>query len=572
MASARLEIVDLIRVIATWLVVFFHLDISGFEYGYLGVELFLVLSGFLMLYIRKADARSFIMARLKRIFPTLAVFLVGLGVFSFFLLTPKYYDVSFSNSVFTAFGLNYIWSNSFGYFGDVASLVPTLHLWTIPVEMTAYYWVAIGLSERKFTKFLVYLFPFLIFVLDLWLVGDPYYNITSRLLFFVLGAFAYRLSSGEETRQEIIRIFILVTLSVLFYHLKGDATYLLPQMALFALILLSLYIYDIPICLAAVGGSRLIRWLASISFETYLVHWGVISLWITLTLNNNINVMETAILLPLVLVGALILRVLTKAILHINYIGLVSLFLVGVMSLASHASDGFDARVNSDVSEFSNQVLMKLPKNELEELQNIDREIEIRFIGDSHARQFAAVASNSGLEVGLRLFSIDDLAQIIDEINEALGAGEKVAIAFRWSTKDPEDVVSLIADINEKKVALIRDVPSFPINPVSCLISEAAPILLTGFLSDCDVFRRDASGDFWVSRDYVSNSYDNNWKFITEQVPANFWIDTHDLICKGHKCRLSSGNTLFYRDDNHLNERLGYKNLGFSINLSGENE
>ena len=568
----RLAIIDLVRVIATWLVVFFHLEVSGFEYGYLGVELFLVLSGFLMLYIKKDGVQSFILARLKRIFPTLVVFSIGLGFLSFFLLVPEYYEVSFSYLIFAAFGLNYIWSNSFGYFGDIASLVPTLHLWTIPIEMTAYYWVAIGLSDKKIAKYIEYVFPLLIFGIDLWLVGDPYYNSTSRLLFFVLGAYAYKKMFGGEARQEIVKMILLFALTLFFYLLKGDTSYLLPQIALFVLILLSLANSSSPAILTAIGSSKPIRWLASISFETYLVHWGVISLWITLTLNTNLNLQEKTLLLPLIIIGAVALRELTKIILYTDYIGLISLCLVGAISVAGYASSGFAARLNSDVSAFSNQALMKLSKSELEELTSTNREIAIKFIGDSHARHFAAAAYNSGLEVGLKMFSIDDLVEITEEIDGALSAGSDVFIAFRWSTKDLEGVRALISKINEREVVVIRDIPSFPNNPVPCLISDAAPILLTGLFSTCDVFKKDESGNIFISRKDVSNSDDENWKLITDQLPAKSRLDSHDFLCAQQKCTLSAGNTLFYRDSNHLNEKLGYKMLGFSISPSESNE
>jgi peptidoglycan/LPS O-acetylase OafA/YrhL len=572
MAPARLEIVDLIRVVATWLVVFFHLDISGFEYGYLGVELFLVLSGFLMMYIKKEDAQRFIMARLRRIFPTLAVFLIGLAVLSFFLLIPKYFEVSFIYSFLTVLGLNYVWSNSFGYFGDIASLVPTLHLWTIPVEMTAYYWVAIGLSEKKYAKLLVYLFPFLIFVLDLLLLGDPYYNSTSRLLFFVLGAYAYRISSGEEARHEIISIFILGCLTLLFYNLKSGADYLFPQMGLFALIILSIYAYDHSSFLNAIGGSKPVKWLASISFETYLVHWGVISLWMTLTLNTNLNFVETVILLPLTLFGAIILRELTRTIFRKKFVEIASLCLIIAISTVVYVSDGFAFRVKSEFPAVSNQALMKLSKSEVEELQEINRDVATKFIGDSHARHFAAISSNSGLPIGLKLHAINDLLQIMDEIDSAIDAGEKVIIAFRWSTKNPEDVRALISKIDDRNLVIIRDIPSFPQNPVPCVISEASPILVTGYLSSCDVFQKDELGNLIIGRDDILNANDENWRFISEKLPPESRLDSHDLLCEQHICILSSGNKFFYRDANHLNERLSFKELGFSLGLSGDKD
>ena len=87
--------IDGLRAIAVLLVIFCHLDIWGFAGGFLGVDIFFVISGFLItsnivtkLNEGRFSFKGFYINRIKRIAPVLIVILLLLTVFNVFVLLP----------------------------------------------------------------------------------------------------------------------------------------------------------------------------------------------------------------------------------------------------------------------------------------------------------------------------------------------------------------------------------------------------------------------------------------------------------------------------------------------------
>jgi peptidoglycan/LPS O-acetylase OafA/YrhL len=140
--------IDGLRALAVLMVVFYH---AGFDFipgGFVGVDVFFVISGYLItgIILREQDEgrfsfSSFYVRRMKRILP--AFYVVGFStVFvGYFLLLPSDY-VSLANSFFAAstFTANiYFWLESGGYFSSSADEMPLLHTWSLSVEEQFYF-------------------------------------------------------------------------------------------------------------------------------------------------------------------------------------------------------------------------------------------------------------------------------------------------------------------------------------------------------------------------------------------------------------------------------------------------
>jgi peptidoglycan/LPS O-acetylase OafA/YrhL len=81
--------IQVLRGISVILVLFYHLDISWFSFGYLGVDVFFVLSGFLMPLIQdKYTPSLYLKARLKRLFPLLLIVCSVSLLLGYFLQMP----------------------------------------------------------------------------------------------------------------------------------------------------------------------------------------------------------------------------------------------------------------------------------------------------------------------------------------------------------------------------------------------------------------------------------------------------------------------------------------------------
>ncbi|MES2707677.1 MAG: acyltransferase family protein [Verrucomicrobiota bacterium] len=144
--------VDGLRALAVLSVLFYHAGL-GFSGGYVGVDVFFVISGFLITsLIRKELVEgTFSLAlfwerRVRRIFPALGVMVITCIVVGWFCLLPDDY-AEFGRSVWAqaAMGANFHFWSVAGYFDGPSELKPLLHTWSLAVEEQFYLAVPIVL-------------------------------------------------------------------------------------------------------------------------------------------------------------------------------------------------------------------------------------------------------------------------------------------------------------------------------------------------------------------------------------------------------------------------------------------
>lgn len=135
-----------LRAIAVLPVVVFHTFPSLSPGGYVGVDIFFVISGFLITSIiyREIEARAFSLVdfydrRLRRILPALLAVLVFTTVASVVVLLPSELERYGRSLLYTGFfASNIFFMRISGYFGPVAEESPLLHLWSLAVEEQFY--------------------------------------------------------------------------------------------------------------------------------------------------------------------------------------------------------------------------------------------------------------------------------------------------------------------------------------------------------------------------------------------------------------------------------------------------
>jgi peptidoglycan/LPS O-acetylase OafA/YrhL len=138
--------IDGLRAIAVLSVVFFHASIPWVSGGYVGVDIFFVISGYLItsLILKDIERNSFsflkfYLRRAKRIFPALIVVLVATTVAGWFILFPEEFK-KFGRSLTatTLFGSNFYFAQDVGYFSAPAIEKPLLHTWSLAIEEQFY--------------------------------------------------------------------------------------------------------------------------------------------------------------------------------------------------------------------------------------------------------------------------------------------------------------------------------------------------------------------------------------------------------------------------------------------------
>lgn len=143
--SYRPEI-DGLRALAIVPVILFHAGFEIFKGGYLGVDIFFVISGYLITTILISEIRqerfsliNFYERRARRILPALFFLILVCFIFSLFFLLPSDME-SFSKSIMYvgAFSSNFLFWQESGYFDIESELKPFLHTWSLAVEEQFY--------------------------------------------------------------------------------------------------------------------------------------------------------------------------------------------------------------------------------------------------------------------------------------------------------------------------------------------------------------------------------------------------------------------------------------------------
>lgn len=138
--------IDGLRAFAVLAVVLYHAFPNVVRGGYVGVDIFFVISGFLISSIllrNLADGTfsfaAFYARRIRRIFPALTVCLIAVLAYGFVPLLPSEFMQLGKHVFFGAAFLSNIaiWSET-GYFGIAATLKPLLHLWSLGIEEQFY--------------------------------------------------------------------------------------------------------------------------------------------------------------------------------------------------------------------------------------------------------------------------------------------------------------------------------------------------------------------------------------------------------------------------------------------------
>jgi len=291
--------IDGLRAFAVLAVVYFHAFPEKLPGGFVGVDIFFVISGFLITQIihenLKSDTFSFFdfyCRRIKRIFPSLILVLAASFIFGWiFLIFDEFQQLAKHIMSAVTFTSNVTLWNESGYFDNSGETKPLLHLWSLAIEEQFYVFWPLVLWVAWRIKFK------LIAVAALLLMASFIFNISNIkndeiATFYSLLTRAWELLAGAS-----LAIFIdskkLVADSYAEY---------LGSIVGFGLIMLSMIILDkeslfpgwwalLPVLgtiLVINNGAnspvseyilsnKVIVWLGTISYPLYLWHWPLLS-------------------------------------------------------------------------------------------------------------------------------------------------------------------------------------------------------------------------------------------------------------------------------------------------------
>jgi peptidoglycan/LPS O-acetylase OafA/YrhL len=414
--------IDGLRALAVVAVILYHAGFESFAGGFVGVDVFFVISGYLITSIILTEQNSkrftlvgFYERRARRILPALFVVMLACLPFAWLWMTPS--DLkTFSASLVavSTFASNILFFRESGYFDSAVELKPLIHTWSLAVEEQYYV-----------------LFP--IFILATWRLGKK--RITWCLIVIGVASLAAAQWGSRESPDATFYLLptrgweLLIGALIAIYLLKNDSNAPLrniPIRQLLSLLGLSLVLYSIfefdkstPFpslyaLLPTVGtglmvlfaqpstlvgsllSTRLLVGLGLISYSAYLWHQPLFvfaRIYLGRSPSTALLLLLSAITLGLAYLAWRYIEMPMRDKTRVNRTVIFTLALVfslgfSAVGLIGYAHDGFESRLSSAqraVASFSNYDHASIYRQGL------------CFLGsDQNYRDFASVCKNRG--------------------------------------------------------------------------------------------------------------------------------------------------------------------------------
>jgi len=319
-ASGRLAYIDGLRAIAIIAVVAFHSRVPGFRGGFVGVDVFFVISGFLItrqivsqILAGQFSVTEFYARRILRIFPPLLLVIAGtLAAAPLFpLLAQELRDLATSAAATAAMISNYYFAAGTEYFAPRSEIDPLLHTWSLGVEEQYYLFapaltaaIVVIASRRKWRPTSALLASGIGIAIASYIVLAILVKTDHRLAFFSVMSRAWQFCVGGLLATAILHGMRLparlqtafglsgllaICAAVVLYddHMDypGLAIGIVPTLG--ALLLLAAGIDNEASALMKILGSRPAVTVGMLSYSWYLWHWPVIELVRTLPFGGD---------------------------------------------------------------------------------------------------------------------------------------------------------------------------------------------------------------------------------------------------------------------------------------------
>lgn len=297
--STRIQSVQGLRAIAIIGVLLFHVKMAGIAGGFVGVDVFFVISGFVitLLLRRQMESDSFSFAkfykrRAWRLMPALAfTLLISALVFGFLVPASEYPKLYYSLISAAAGASNFYFNNTFNYF-DSGITNPALHTWSLGVEeqfyltfplLLLFLYRKIGKNKSNIIRNIILSLTVTLFLISSYETqyhqSNAFYLPWLRAWEFLSGA-SLALVNRKTLPHLVTKISswfgILILVPVMIFY---NEDYIFPGLGAFLPVIATMLLLlgsQSNNSVNKVLSSQPFQFIGNISYSLYLVHWPIV--------------------------------------------------------------------------------------------------------------------------------------------------------------------------------------------------------------------------------------------------------------------------------------------------------
>ena len=614
--------IDGLRAIAVLSVLIHHLNEPLLPGGFVGVDIFFVISGFLITAQVHAEAREgpfsirqFYKRRINRIVPALFTVVAACLAAGAFLLSPADLLLLARSAVYASIGLSnvFFWREYGNYFAGNAREAPLLHTWSLGIEEQFYViWPLLVLllarTRPRLTVILVAALTVASIALSEVAAGlfasASYYLLPTRFFELMIGGLlALSIAAIRPRSQPQARLGLIAGLLIV-----GGSLLLLSRSSVFPGVNAMWPCLGTALLIWAGSGqglptrlltNRPLVFLGLISYSLYLWHWPVIAFLAYLDhpigLAAGIAAAAASILLAW-LSWKYIEVPMRRSGVQLQFPRVFTLrFLFPVVALlsvlaATNYGRGFPQRFDPRVAELERMTLARpeearrgchvptalyrTPPHPDCRLGAVMAVPDGILIGDSYANHFTGMIDVMAKDAGLAFmdYTMDACPPIRGyEPEGARAYAEKCLLRN-------EAIYQMIRTNRYRQVILAANWPDTPeagrqlATSIEAIVGSGAIVtivmrnttiaranscplrrIMYGTADDCQAAPQSPPGYF---------------KEIRSRYPLVRFIDPNEIVCQGEKCSPMVGDTILYRDSNHLND-IGSRLIGQALLRKG---
>jgi peptidoglycan/LPS O-acetylase OafA/YrhL len=603
--------IDGIRAIAILLVVLFHANIPFLTGGYIGVDVFFVLSGYLItstinkeMEEKTFSFKQFYLRRIRRIIPVLVFVLLTITIPACAFLFADDLEIFARTLIHSLLSTNnfYIYENQKNYFADDSDLIILLHTWSLSVEEQFYLlWPVLLLLMHRLLNNVqrlvgITLLFILFILLSIYLTKNnptgAYFLLPARVFELAMGAglamYWTRLPVLTKTQNSFVSVVGLLLIVASAFILNKESVFpgpnaLAPCLGTAFLIFSGKENNQKGIVNILLQNKFLVQ-IGLISYSMYLWHWPIFTFikYFGVSLDGGIRIGAFAVLFILSYLSWRFIEqpFRTKYVYDFKktllVIMLPSLITIGSIYALLDAEDGFPNRFpqlpefNSKAN-FPNKVRKDCFDNfvvgncETCYLGVRKDTLDGLLIGDSFGNHTASFLDVLAKDAGLYIHDctaggypvLNTLAFDGTPKNDAAFAVKRMKYAKQFKTIFIAANWVGLSEPQSKNYEYI-------LKTIGDLISEGKKVVIFDCIRSTDEINlhriklvKTNQAAFFSQRDFSIPSSPRTDDYIVYEMkrryPSILIVDLNDALCKDGKCDIEINNTIVYRSFNHLN-------------------